>query len=148
MITTFTEVNDKVLQPLLSEAVVGADDLLPMSIYVTVKARCALYRVGVVTMSVLQCSTTWSYFTLFVWLCIWSSWRGWRLHCNKLWGGCASCYHSNAVYPQVIYHYIVEEGKRLLQQHVWFVYNNYIDFYYSYSFLFCTCKHGMGEAIM
>ena len=48
MISTFTEVNDKVLQPLLSEAVVGADDLLPMAIYVTVKARCALCRVNVV----------------------------------------------------------------------------------------------------
>ena len=44
MISTFTEVNDKVLQPLLSEAV-GADDLLPMAIYVTVKARCVLYRI-------------------------------------------------------------------------------------------------------
>ena len=45
MISTFTEVNDKVLQPLLSEAVVGADDLLPMAIYVTVKARYVLYRI-------------------------------------------------------------------------------------------------------
>lgn len=47
MVSTFTEVEQNVLQPLLSdnEGLIGADHLLPMTIFVTVKARCALYRV-------------------------------------------------------------------------------------------------------
>ena len=46
MVSAFTEVERKVLQPLLSdnEGVIGADDLLPMTIFVTIKAKCALYR--------------------------------------------------------------------------------------------------------
>ena len=48
MVSTFMEVEEKVLKPLLSdnEGVVGADDLLPVTIFVTIKARCALYRSG------------------------------------------------------------------------------------------------------
>ena len=47
MVSTFTEVEQKVLKPLFSdtEGLIGADDLLPMTIFVTVKARCALYGV-------------------------------------------------------------------------------------------------------
>ena len=47
MVSTFTEVEQKVLKPLLTdnEGLAGADDLLPMAIYVTIKARCALYRI-------------------------------------------------------------------------------------------------------
>ena len=46
MVSTFTEVEQKVLKPLFSdtEGLIGADDLLPMAIFVTIKARCALYR--------------------------------------------------------------------------------------------------------
>ena len=46
MVSTFMEVEEKVLKPLLTdnEGVVGADDLLPVTIFVTIKARCALYR--------------------------------------------------------------------------------------------------------
>jgi len=55
MVSTFTEVEKKVLQPLLSnnEGLIGADHLLPMTIFVTVKARCALYRVRQVSICVL-----------------------------------------------------------------------------------------------
>ncbi|XP_065887224.1 alsin-like isoform X2 [Dysidea avara] len=88
MISTFTEVNDKVLQPLLSEAVVGADDLLPMAIYVTVKASVPLL--------------------------------GAILH--YLYDFAFDYHEEGEDYTvtnyEVIYHYIVEEGKRLLQQHV------------------------------
>ena len=47
MVSTFTEVEQKVLTPLLSDnkGLIGADDLLPMTIYVTIKARCALYKI-------------------------------------------------------------------------------------------------------
>ena len=50
MVSTFTEVEQKVLMPLLSDnkGAIGADDLLPMTIYVTIKARCALYRVQII----------------------------------------------------------------------------------------------------
>ena len=47
MVSTFTEVEQKVLTPLLSDnkGLIGADDLLPMTIYLTIKARCALYKI-------------------------------------------------------------------------------------------------------
>ena len=46
MMSTFKEVERNVLQPLYSdsEGLIGADDLLPMTIFVTIKARCALYE--------------------------------------------------------------------------------------------------------
>ena len=45
--STFKEVERNVLQPLYSdsEGLIGADDLLPMAIFVTIKARCALYEI-------------------------------------------------------------------------------------------------------
>ena len=50
MVSTFTEVEQKVLKPLFNdnEGLIGADDLLPMAIFVTIKARCALYRVNTI----------------------------------------------------------------------------------------------------
>ena len=49
MVSTFTEVEQKVLKPLFSdnEGLIGADDLLPMTIFVTIKSRCALYRIKI-----------------------------------------------------------------------------------------------------
>ena len=48
MVSTFTEVEQKILKPLFNdnEGLIGADDLLPMAIFVTIKARCALLLWG------------------------------------------------------------------------------------------------------
>ena len=48
MVSTFIEVEQKVLKPLFNdnEGLIGADDLLPMAIFVTIKARCVLYRIN------------------------------------------------------------------------------------------------------
>lgn len=48
MVSTFTDVEKKVLKPLLNDdRGAGADDLLPMTIFVTIKARCGLNRIKV-----------------------------------------------------------------------------------------------------
>lgn len=88
MVSTFTEVEQKVLAPLLSDnkGLIGADDLLPMTIYVTIKASVPL----------LGAILHYLYDFAFEW------------HED---GG-----DYTVTNYEVIYHYIMDEGKRL-QQH-------------------------------